>query len=110
MKFTLSWLKDHLDTDITLDNLLIELVNLGLEVESVENKTDREDEHHRFGAYRPGAEHPVKDRGTLDDPVKGDEDDNGQYNGVVEKEFIHHKSASFLITSTSLTTCPGLLA
>ncbi|MDP1723241.1 MAG: phenylalanine--tRNA ligase subunit beta [Alphaproteobacteria bacterium] len=39
MKFTLSWLKDHLDTNITLDNLLIELVNLGLEVESVEDKS-----------------------------------------------------------------------
>lgn len=39
MKFTLSWLKDHLDTNINLETLLTELVSLGLEVESVEDKS-----------------------------------------------------------------------
>jgi len=35
MKFTLSWLKDHLDTDADLDTILENLTDLGLEVEEV---------------------------------------------------------------------------
>ena len=38
MKFTLSWLKDHLDTQASLDDILYALTDLGLEVEDV---TDR---------------------------------------------------------------------
>lgn len=38
MKFTLSWLKDHLDTQASLDDILYALTDLGLEVEEV---TDR---------------------------------------------------------------------
>lgn len=37
MKFTLSWLKDHLDTKATLQEILERLTMLGLEVESVED-------------------------------------------------------------------------
>jgi phenylalanyl-tRNA synthetase beta chain len=37
MKFTLSWLKDHLDTAADLDAILYALTDLGLEVESVTN-------------------------------------------------------------------------
>ncbi|HCI48288.1 MAG: phenylalanine--tRNA ligase subunit beta [Alphaproteobacteria bacterium RIFCSPHIGHO2_01_FULL_41_14] len=37
MKFTLSWLKDHLETSETLDQLIHRLTKLGLEVESVTN-------------------------------------------------------------------------
>ncbi len=37
MKFTLSWLKDHLDTSATLDEILYALTDLGLEVEEVVN-------------------------------------------------------------------------
>ncbi len=37
MKFTLSWLKDHLETTATLDEIVIQLTALGLEVESVED-------------------------------------------------------------------------
>jgi phenylalanyl-tRNA synthetase beta chain len=33
MKFTLSWLKDHLETDATLDEIVERLTNIGLEVE-----------------------------------------------------------------------------
>jgi hypothetical protein len=32
MKFTLSWLKDHLDTEASLDDILDALTDLGLEV------------------------------------------------------------------------------
>ena len=38
MKFTLSWLKEHLDTDATLDEIVTKLTMIGLEVESVEDK------------------------------------------------------------------------
>lgn len=37
MKFTLSWLKDHLDTSVPLDEILYALTDLGLEVEEVVN-------------------------------------------------------------------------
>src|SRR5258707_15776721 len=38
MKLTLSWLKDHLDTDEPLDAIVHKLTMIGLEVENVENK------------------------------------------------------------------------
>jgi len=37
MKFTLSWLKDHLETTASLDDILYALTDLGLEVEGVVN-------------------------------------------------------------------------
>jgi phenylalanyl-tRNA synthetase beta chain len=37
VKFTLSWLKEHLDTDATLDQIVEKLTMIGLEVESVED-------------------------------------------------------------------------
>ncbi|MEM9099423.1 MAG: phenylalanine--tRNA ligase subunit beta [Pseudomonadota bacterium] len=40
MKFTLSWLKEHLETDATLDEITEALTDLGLEVEGVENPED----------------------------------------------------------------------
>lgn len=43
MKFTLSWLKDHLETDATLDQICERLTAIGLEVEHVDDKA----------AYRP---------------------------------------------------------
>ena len=41
MKFTLAWLKEHLDTDATLDAITFALTDLGLEVESVTNPAAR---------------------------------------------------------------------
>lgn len=38
MKFTLSWLKDHLDTDASLDEICAKLTAIGLEVEEVDDK------------------------------------------------------------------------
>jgi phenylalanyl-tRNA synthetase beta chain len=38
MKFTLSWLKDHLDTDASLDDICAKLTAIGLEVEDVDDK------------------------------------------------------------------------
>ena len=37
MKFTVSWLKEHLETDASLDEILYALTDLGLEVEGVED-------------------------------------------------------------------------
>ena len=39
MKFTLSWLKDHLDTEASLDEIVETLTMIGLEVESVDDKS-----------------------------------------------------------------------
>ncbi|MBB5684051.1 phenylalanine--tRNA ligase subunit beta [Sphingobium boeckii] len=41
MKFTLSWLKEHLDTDATIDTILDTLNAIGLEVEGVENPAEK---------------------------------------------------------------------
>jgi phenylalanyl-tRNA synthetase beta chain len=41
MKFTLSWLKDHLDTEASLDQITTKLSSIGLEVESVENPAEK---------------------------------------------------------------------
>ena len=38
MKLTLSWLKDHLETDATLDQIVDKLTSIGLEVEHVDDK------------------------------------------------------------------------
>ncbi len=37
MKFTLSWLKDYLDTDASLEDIVATLTHIGLEVDSVDN-------------------------------------------------------------------------
>lgn len=37
MKFTLNWLKDHLDTEASLDKIVETLIKIGLEVDTVEN-------------------------------------------------------------------------
>ena len=39
MKFTLSWLKEYLDTTATLEQIVDGLIGVGLEVEDVSNKT-----------------------------------------------------------------------
>lgn len=61
MKFTLSWLRDHLDTDATLDALAAALTDLGHEVEGVEDPAAR------LGAFRiarviEAVQHPNADR------------------------------------------------
>ncbi len=61
MKFTLSWLKDHLDTDASLDVIVETLTRIGLEVERVEDKAAA------LAAYRIAAvvtaeQHPNADR------------------------------------------------
>ncbi len=61
MKFTLNWLKTHLDTEASLDEITEALTDLGLEVEGVENPADT------LGAFRlcrviEAMQHPNADR------------------------------------------------
>ena len=61
MKFTLSWLKDHLETSASLEDILYALTDLGMEVEGVENPADR------LGVFRicrviEAVQHPNADR------------------------------------------------
>ncbi|MCF6444322.1 phenylalanine--tRNA ligase subunit beta [Nereida sp. MMG025] len=41
MKFTLSWLKSHLETDASVDEIADALTDLGLEVEGIENPIEK---------------------------------------------------------------------
>ena len=41
MKFTLSWLKEHLETEADLETILETLTRVGLEVEGVENAAEK---------------------------------------------------------------------
>lgn len=41
MKFTLAWLKEHLETDAGLDEVVAALTRVGLEVEGVENPAEK---------------------------------------------------------------------
>ena len=61
MKFTLSWLREHLETDATLDQITEALTDLGLEVEEVSDPADT------LGAFRiarviEAVQHPNADR------------------------------------------------
>ena len=61
MKFTLSWLKEHLETSASLDEIVEAMVKVGLEVESVENPAEK------LGAFTIGEvlhaeKHPDADK------------------------------------------------
>ncbi|MFZ1726262.1 MAG: phenylalanine--tRNA ligase subunit beta, partial [Albidovulum sp.] len=61
MKFTLSWLKDHLETDASLDDITYALTDLGLEVEEVSDPAEK------LGVFRicrviEAKQHPDADR------------------------------------------------
>ena len=61
MKFTLSWLKDHLDTTATVDEICYALTDLGLEVESVEDRGAALAEF-TIGKVLSAEKHPDADR------------------------------------------------
>lgn len=61
MKFTFNWLKEHLETSHTLDEILIALTNVGLEVESADNPAAK------YAAFKTAkvveaVQHPNADR------------------------------------------------
>ena len=61
MKFTLSWLKDHLETTASVDEICEVLTDLGLEVEEVINPADRLAEF-TIGRVTHAEKHPDADR------------------------------------------------
>ena len=61
MKFTLSWLKDHLETSATVDEITYALTDLGLEVEEVSNPADRLS-NFTIGKVTHAEQHPDADR------------------------------------------------
>ncbi|MBO0903706.1 phenylalanine--tRNA ligase subunit beta [Jiella sonneratiae] len=60
MKFTLSWLKDHLDTEASLGEICEKLTMIGLEVESVDDRAVFEP--FRIARVLSAAQHPDADR------------------------------------------------
>ncbi len=61
MKFTLSWLKEHLDTTASVDEITYALTDLGLEVEGVENPSAKLSEF-TLGYVKSAEKHPDADR------------------------------------------------
>ena len=61
MKFTLSWLKEHLETDASLDQIVETMVAVGLEVESVEDPAARL-EAFTIGEVLHAEKHPDADK------------------------------------------------
>jgi len=61
MKFTLSWLKEHLETDASVDEITDALTDLGLEVEGVENPAAALDAF-TIGKVLKAEKHPDADR------------------------------------------------
>ncbi|NOD98729.1 phenylalanine--tRNA ligase subunit beta [Ruegeria sp. HKCCD6228] len=61
MKFTLSWLKDHLDTDASVDEITEALTDLGLEVEEVINPADKLKDF-TLGYVKHAEKHPDADK------------------------------------------------
>jgi len=61
MKFTLGWLKEHLETDADLNTILDTLTAIGLEVEGVENPGERLSEF-RIAKVISAEKHPNADK------------------------------------------------
>ncbi|MFV1565493.1 MULTISPECIES: phenylalanine--tRNA ligase subunit beta [unclassified Phaeobacter] len=61
MKFTLSWLKDHLDTEASVEDITETLIDLGLEVEGVSNPADRLKDF-TLGYVKHAEKHPDADK------------------------------------------------
>ncbi|MEM6939123.1 MAG: phenylalanine--tRNA ligase subunit beta [Pseudomonadota bacterium] len=61
MKFTLSWLKDHLETTSSVDEICETLTDLGLEVEGVEDRGSKLRDF-TIGYVKSAEKHPDADR------------------------------------------------
>ncbi len=75
MKFTLSWLKHHLETDASVAEIAETLTDLGLEVEGIENPLDRLSDF-MIGKVVSAEKHPDADKlkvcqvDTVDGPTQ----------------------------------------
>jgi phenylalanyl-tRNA synthetase beta chain len=61
MKFTLTWLREHLDTTASVDEIAETLTDLGLEVEGVENPAEKLRDF-TIGKVTTAEQHPDADR------------------------------------------------
>ena len=61
MKFTLSWLKEHLDTDATLEEICDRLTRIGLEIEGVHDRA-KEFAPFKVALIEKAEKHPDADR------------------------------------------------
>jgi phenylalanyl-tRNA synthetase beta chain len=61
MKFTLSWLKDHLETEASVEDICETLTDLGLEVEGVEDRGAKLRDF-TIGYVKSAEKHPDADR------------------------------------------------
>jgi phenylalanyl-tRNA synthetase beta chain len=61
MKFTLSWLKSHLETSASVAEIAATLTDLGLEVESIENPAEKLSDF-TIGYVKSAERHPQADR------------------------------------------------
>ena len=61
MKFTLSWLKEHLETSASLDEIVATMVAVGLEVEHVDDPAERL-KAFTIGEVLEAAKHPEADK------------------------------------------------
>ena len=73
MKVTFDWLKDHLKTDLKEKNLLEQLTNIGLEVESVENLS-ADNQLFKVAKIVKTEKHPNADRLKVCDVNIGEKD------------------------------------
>ena len=73
MKITFDWLKDHLKTNSKEENLLEQLTNIGLEVESVEN-ISAEKELFKVAKIIKTVKHPNADRLKICDVDVGEKE------------------------------------
>ena len=71
MKITFDWLKDHLKTNLKEKDLLGQLTNIGLEVESVENLS-RDNDLFKIAKVIKTEKHPNDDRLKICDVDVGD--------------------------------------
>src|SRR5262245_24463179 len=62
MKFTLSWLKDHLDTSASVEELAAKLSAIGLEVESIDKGGDQLSPAFTVARVLEAKRHPNADR------------------------------------------------
>ena len=61
MKFTINWLKEHLDTKYNEEKIINKLTNIGLEVESFESQSSEQDEF-VIAKILNAEQHPNADR------------------------------------------------
>ena len=73
MKITFDWLKDHLKTNLKEKNLLDQLTNIGLEVESVENLS-ADSQLFKVAKIIKSEKHPNADRLKVCDVSVGEKD------------------------------------